>query len=153
MPLLTASPGVLETTFEHLRRCGAGRRECVAYWTGPLDEPGHVDRVERPLHRATVHGYEVDSAWVTTSFLALRDQRRTVRLQVHTHPGRAGHSETDDRFALVTAPGFLSLVIPDFALGPVGFDGAVLVALGENAEWEAQPISAIEVLTPKAEAS
>jgi hypothetical protein len=41
MPLLTAAPGMLDSTFDRFRRCGAGRRECVAYWTGPADtKPG-----------------------------------------------------------------------------------------------------------------
>ena len=35
--------------------------------------------------------------------------------QVHTHPGRAYHSEMDDRYAVVTSPGGLSLVVPDIA--------------------------------------
>jgi hypothetical protein len=153
MSLLTASPGMLEATFDHFRRCGGGRRECVAYWTGPIEAPGRVDRVEHPRHRATRYGYEVDSAWVTAFFLALREDRRTVRLQVHTHPRWAGHSDTDDRFALVPALGFLSLVIPRFALGPVGLDGAVMVAMDEAGKWVPQPLSAIDVSTAEVEAS
>ena len=34
--------------------------------------------------------------------------------QVHSHPQEAYHSEADDRYAIVTAEGGLSLVVPDF---------------------------------------
>jgi proteasome lid subunit RPN8/RPN11 len=151
MPLLTATPGMLDATFDHFRRCGAGRRECVAYWTGPVDTPARVDRVEHPRHRATRSQYEVDSGWVTDLFLRLRGERRTVRLQVHTHPGRASHSETDDRFAIVPAPGFLSLVIPDFAVGPIGLDRAVLVGMDDQGEWAPWSITDVEAPVEAAE--
>src|SRR5207247_5954479 len=130
MPILTTTPGMLKASFDHSRRCGAGRRECVVYWTGPIDTPRCVDIVEPPLHRATPYGYEVDSAWLTDFFLRLRRDRRSARGQVHTHPQRAGHSGTDDLFALVPATGFLSLVIPDLALCPLDLDRAALLQRG-----------------------
>jgi hypothetical protein len=76
-----------------------------------------------------------------------------VRLQAHTHPGWASHSETDDRFALIPAPGFLSLVIPDFALGPVGLDRAVLVAMDDQSEWVPRSLADIEAPVETVETS
>jgi hypothetical protein len=111
----------------------------------------HVDRVEHPRHRAGRFGYEVDTLWVTEFFLRLRDERRTARLQAHTHPRSAGHSETDDRFALVSVPGFLSLVIPSFAMGPIGLDDAALVAMGDDGEWVPRSTSEIEAPTVRAD--
>lgn len=135
MSSIETAPGMLTETFEHFRRCGGGRRECVAYWTGPLDHLGRVDSVAHPAHRSTAGGYEVDSSWVTSFFLSLRRDRRRARVQVHTHPGQAGHSGIDDRFALVPASGFLSLVIPNFGLGPVSLDGAYLVRMDDMGNW------------------
>lgn len=146
MTVLRTNPGVLTESFEHFRRCGDGRRECVVYWTGPLDDPACIDEVEHPLHRASPFGYEVDSGWVTSFFLRLRRERRAARVQVHTHPQWAGHSETDDVFALVPAPGFLSLVIPEFGLGPVSYDAAFLAQMGADGEWLPRPVS--EILAP-----
>jgi hypothetical protein len=137
VPVLRAAPGVLNRSFEHLRCCGQGRRECVVYWTGPLSEPGFVDAVEHPLHTATPFGYEVGSAWVTSFFICLRNDRRSTRIQVHTHPRRASHSETDDRFALAPAPGFLSLVIPNYGRGRASLDAAHLVEMDAAGEWVA----------------
>jgi hypothetical protein len=132
---LQAAPGVLAQTFGYFRRCGQGRRECVVYWTGPLSQPGLVDLVVHPVHVATPFGYQVDSSWVTAFFVQLYEERRSARVQVHTHPGAAWHSNTDDRFALAPAPGFLSLVIPDYGTGPVTLDNAYLTEMNHAGEW------------------
>jgi hypothetical protein len=143
MGLIEAVPGVLAQTFEHFRDCGRGRRECVVYWTGPTDSPGLVDGVVHPLHRSAGGGYEVDSTWVTSFFLELRRQRKHARVQVHTHPHHASHSWIDDQFALVPAPGFLSLVIPDFGIGDVSLRNAHLVRTNQRCEWSEIPLSEI----------
>lgn len=127
--------GVLEQTFEHLRSCGEGRRECVVYLTGPVDDPDVVDGVIHPRHAASVGGYDLDSEAIAEFWRDLVAQRRSIRIQVHTHPGVAFHSWRDDALALVHTPGFLSLVIPDFALGPVGFDGAFLAERTSEGRW------------------
>jgi hypothetical protein len=144
--VLETAPGMLAVAFRQLRACGGGRRECVLYWTGRIDTPGLVDRIEHPRHHSRAGGYEVDSAWVTALFRRLRDDRRCVRMQIHTHPGPAGHSDTDDRFALVPASGFLSLVIPDFAGGFVSLDRAHLVQMDDKGEWRRVAVS--EVIAP-----
>jgi hypothetical protein len=126
---------VLDASFRQLRECGAGRAECVLYWCAFLGQPDLLTRAVHPVHRAGPYGYEVDSAWVTSFFLELRRARQTARVQVHTHPGQAGHSRTDDQFALVPAAGFFSLVIPRFAGGPPGFAGTVLVRMQPDGTW------------------
>ena len=146
MPVLRAAPGVLAKSFERFRCCGQGRRECVVYWTGPLSEPGFVDAVEHPLHTATPFGYEVDSGWVTSFFVRLRHNRRSTRAQVHTHPRRASHSQTDDRFALAPARDFLSLVIPEYGMGPASLDAAYLMEMDAGGKWVAR--DPVEVLAP-----
>jgi proteasome lid subunit RPN8/RPN11 len=127
--------GVLEHTFEHLRNCGGGRRECVVYLTGPLDEPNIVDGLVHPLHTASSAGYDLDSDAIAQLWLELAHERRSIRVQVHTHPGSAYHSSRDDRLALIHTPGFLSLVVPNFALGPVGLTGSYLAERTESGDW------------------
>jgi hypothetical protein len=75
--------------------------------------------------------------WVTQFFLDLRRTQETVKVQVHTHPREAGHSAIDDRFSLVPATGFLSLVIPDFATGPAGLAGTALARMQPDGTWAA----------------
>jgi hypothetical protein len=145
--MMCLAQGVLEQTFEHLRRCGGGSRECVVFLVGPLQTPALIDATIHPKHSASASGYELDPhaiAEISTQLLALG---QTVRVQVHTHPGVAYHSPRDDAFALVHTPGFLSLVIPKFALGPVGFDGAFLAERTEDGGWVArQPNSRLELV-------
>jgi hypothetical protein len=97
----------------------------VAYWLGPQADPERVTDVVQPVHLATAHHYEVDSAWVTGFLLRLRADRLSVRAQVHTHPGPfVRHSPTDDAFALAPSEGFLSLVLPFFAMGSITLAGS-----------------------------
>jgi proteasome lid subunit RPN8/RPN11 len=126
---------LLEQTYEQLVQCGQGTRECVGYWLGPTDDAEVVRRIVHPLHRSGPFGYEVDSGYVNELFLDLRRTRETVRLQVHTHPEEASHSGVDDAFALAPSTGFLSLVIPDFALGPPDLARCHLVEMQPDGEW------------------
>ena len=133
--MLALSEAVLSSTFDQLRSCGAGRRECVAYWVARNTAPHVLARVAHPVHSAIGGGYEVDGDWVMQFFINLRSSQETVRVQIHTHPREAGHSWIDDAYALVPAEGFFSLVIPDFAQGPVGLDGAHLVEMTADGHW------------------
>jgi hypothetical protein len=135
---------LLGESFAQLRTCGAGRHECIAYWCAAVDEPDLLTCVVHPVHHAGPAWYEVDSAWVTEFFLQLRQDRQTVRVQVHTHPGPAGHSGTDDQFSLVPATGFLSLVIPRFASGRIGLQDTYLGRMQPTGTWER--VDAQEVL-------
>jgi hypothetical protein len=125
---------VLAQTFAALRRCGQGHCECVVYWTGPNDTDA-VDRVEHPLHRRSPCGYELDGDWLTGFWVRLARESRSVKAQVHTHPGEAFHSLTDDRWPIVSQPGFVSIVIPDFASGSISFERAWIAQLDEKGVW------------------
>lgn len=138
--------GVLETAFEHLRRCGGARDECVVYLTGPVDRAPLVDDVIHPTHTAGPAGYDVPSSTLARLWAELAQEGRSIRVQVHTHPGAAFHSARDDALALVHTPGFLSLVIPDFAAGPVGLEGAFLAERDEGGSWVAvEPASRLRI--------
>ena len=132
---------VLERTFAHFRECGQGRRECQALWIGPWTAPETVTDVVHPKHAAHVGGFVVDDRWLTDFWLRLSKEKLGVRAQVHTHPGEAFHSKTDDDFPIVHSIGFLSLVIPHFARGAIGFDDAYLAEIRPDATWREVPIS------------
>jgi hypothetical protein len=80
-------------------------------------------------------GFELDSDWLSSFWTQLADTKTGVRVQIHTHPGAAFHSPVDDAFPIVHTPGFLSLVIPDFALGGINFERAYLTEIGQAGEW------------------
>jgi hypothetical protein len=46
----------------------------------------------------------------------LRSTRRRIAAQIHTHPGRAYHSDVDAKWAIIRHVGALSLVLPRFAI-------------------------------------
>jgi hypothetical protein len=81
-------------------------------------------------------GFELDDAWLSGFWLRLAEENLGIRIQVHTHPGEAFHSPIDDEFPIIHTPGFLSLVIPDFALGPIGFERAYLTEIQADGRWQ-----------------
>jgi hypothetical protein len=133
--------GVLAQAFGHLRRCGTGRRECIVYLTGPVDDPQLIDGVVHPRHTAGPAGYDLDSASIAELWRELLASGRSIRMQAHTHPGAAYHSSRDDALAIVHTPGFLSLVIPDFASGQIGLDHALLAERTRDGGWTQAPIA------------
>jgi hypothetical protein len=133
-PLLRLASNVLEKTFEILRSCGCSECECVVYWTGPANTEV-IDAVEHPMHRRSPYGYHIDDSWLTSFGFCLGRHRRSVKVQVHTHPGAAFHSETDNDWPLVAQPGFLSVVIPNFAKNEMTLEGAWIGRLQPDGTW------------------
>jgi hypothetical protein len=54
---------------------------------------------------------------MTALMAHLRARKLGLAAQVHSHPGRAFHSEADDAWASVRHEGALSVVVPNFAAG------------------------------------
>jgi hypothetical protein len=136
--LLHLAEGVIAKTFGTLRKCGRGQCECAVFWTGPADA-AVVDGVEHPIHKRSPFGYEVDDGWLTNFWKQLAASSRSVRVQIHTHPGRAFHSATDDEWPIVSQAGFISIVIPNYATGEPSLDGAWVGRLRKDGEWERLP--------------
>jgi hypothetical protein len=55
--------------------------------------------------------------------------------QIHAHPHNAYHSLADDQLALIRLPGGLSVVVPDFASGPLRPRRWSVNQLGEDGVW------------------
>jgi hypothetical protein len=128
-------PTLLRETFAELRRCGNGRRECQVLWVSPWEQMNAIARVEHPIHRAIVDGFELEGAWLNAFWRDLARTKSGVRVQIHTHPSTAFHSPTDDAWPIIHTPGFLSLVIPRFAQGPPGFQEAFLTEIQADGSW------------------
>lgn len=103
-------------TEEALRGCGLHRRECVVYWSARLPPTNTVTVVcfFHPCHQSSSIGYDVNDIEVYRYNKILYEKCEFAVAQLHTHPGGAFHSATDDHWPLVHQPGFLSIVIPDF---------------------------------------
>jgi hypothetical protein len=126
---LAVREGLLAQTLSVLRRCGAGREECVAFWAGPVGEPGVADTLLHPDHRSGRGGYEVSEEWLADAWERLDEEGLAIRVQVHTHPFEAFHSATDDAYPIVGTPGFYSLVLPRFGEEPQTLADAYLARL------------------------
>jgi len=135
---LLVTGDVLPETFRTLSACGEGRRECVAYWTGPAND-AVVDGVEHPIHKRSAYGYEVDDGWLTQFWKKLAQLGRSIKAQVHTHPGAAFHSAVDDQWPIISQPGFLSIVIPNFASRAASLENAWVGRLRPDGVWEQLP--------------
>lgn len=138
---------LLDATFAHVRVCGRGRAECQVLWIGPWSDPDVVTEVVHPEHRAYRGGFVLDDAWLTRFWLRLAERGDGIRAQVHTHPREAFHSATDDEWPVVHLEGFLSLVIPDFGLGPVSLERTYLAEIGPDGEFRAvDPLARLAIL-------
>lgn len=125
---------VVRETFRVFRECGRGECECAVYWTGPAFDD-LVDEVEHPVHKRSALGYQIDDGWLTEFWKRLGTSKRSIKAQVHTHPEEAFHSATDDQWPIVSQPGFISIVIPNFASGEPSLDNAWVGRLQPNGEW------------------
>ena len=141
MPIYRLPRRMIEETFSIFRSCGDNQRECQLYWASPWNDPLALTEVVHPAHKSSRYGLSIDDAWITSFWNELSEHGLGVRVQVHTHPEDAFHSVTDDTFPLLFNPGFLSLVIPDFAMGPVGFRDAYLTEIQPNGGWKRVPIN------------
>ena len=137
---------LLARTFSCVRECGRGFHECQALWVSSWLEPELLTEVVHPKHRAYGDGFVLDDQWLNDFWLRLGAENLGIRFQVHTHPRTAFHSPTDDAYPIIHKPGFLSLVIPNFGLGPVGFDGAYLTEIQADGAWRQVSIGSRLVL-------
>lgn len=134
---------IIQETFHALVKCGQGRCECVIYWTGPVGKSDGIDGWDHPTHRRSPCGYEIDDHWLTDYWFRLGRKRREILAQVHTHPGQAFHSTTDDCWPVVSQPGFISIVIPNFALGQMNLEGAWIGRLSSSGQWLSLKLSEV----------
>jgi hypothetical protein len=98
-----------------LRQAGVQGHEGFAIWAGTLaGGDAHVGTLVVP-RASSGPGHGEISRETTGRVLNALDERDLVPMaQLHTHPRRAYLSPTDAIRPLVAAPGFLSIVIPDF---------------------------------------
>jgi proteasome lid subunit RPN8/RPN11 len=132
--LLRLASDIVQKTFSTFRECGRGECECAVYWIG-LSESNLVNGVEHPIHRRSPFGYEINDHWLTDFWKRLAASKQSVKAQVHTHPGEAFHSASDDNWPIVSQEGFLSIVIPDFATGEISLKNAWIGRMRGDGIW------------------
>ncbi|HKW76646.1 MAG TPA: Mov34/MPN/PAD-1 family protein [Terriglobales bacterium] len=116
-------PSVITTTLRVLQVFGAQGCEGMVLWVGELTEgSAHITRavvpLQRPIKSEDGVGYFIESQTLFELNQKLSETGLRLIAQVHSHPGEAYHSAADDRYAIVTSEGGLSLVVPDFGRAP-----------------------------------
>lgn len=134
---------VLEFTIDRLAERGRQGLEAFVLWGGRRLGRGRLEisTAIYPEQQAydTEEGLLVvvrdDALFVVNRSLNQRGE--VLAAQVHTHPGEAYHSITDDALPIVTIVGGLSVVIPDFASAATkSRDRWAWYQLSANARWE-----------------
>jgi proteasome lid subunit RPN8/RPN11 len=130
----------VENTLAHLGAAGRLGVECIVLWLGRRTEGGWcVEEAYRPDHFAKLDQFVIPATAMQTLHDRLRQHRLMVVAQVHSHPGRAFHSEADDEGAIVRHAGALSLVLPMFGLKTTRetfLTHAALYRLSDDNRWE-----------------
>jgi hypothetical protein len=114
----------VENVYTHIRLAGKEGVECVGLWLGRQESnlftvycsliPAQKGcRLEEGLL------YQVGGEELYRINKWAYEQKVVLLAQIHSHPGRAYHSETDDAFPIVTALGGFSIVIPNFGSDPI----------------------------------
>ncbi|MDE5445605.1 hypothetical protein GWG65_30175 [Bradyrhizobium sp. CSA207] len=124
----------------HLRKVGREGHEGLGLWVGR--QTGHHFQVHRTLIPAQRHIRTGDGVCVVIgpeelhriNVLLYREKLMLVA-QIHSHPGRAYHSSTDDAYAIAATVGCLSLVVPDFARAPFDLGNIASYRLDGAGVW------------------
>jgi len=142
---------VADETNEILRAVGERGTEAFALWVG--NREGLVFKVTETVIPAQTGHITDDGVCVSVGpeelhrlNVWLYTKKLNIIAQLHTHPGSAYHSETDDRFAIATTAGCLSLVIPDFARHPFSLSACAVYKLTENGIWSFLPVAQVQKL-------
>ncbi len=131
---------VVAETEAALREAGREGYERFVLWSGEIDD---TRLVVRTAHHPDQRAYRLpDGLCVTIDGEALHalnvwllNHQELLAVQIHSHPGEAYHSDTDNTYPVVTALGGLSIVTPDFCSGPLLGRGCAVLRLSRLG-WE-----------------
>jgi proteasome lid subunit RPN8/RPN11 len=132
---------VIDSIHAHLRLTGAAHCEGVGFWAGRLFGEDFV--VEAAIVPPQTTGHMENGLAVVVSGDALfrmnvwlHENHMTTIAQVHSHPGDAYHSDTDNDYAIMTRTGGLSIVVPNFARDEFSLDIVVVHRLEPDGSWK-----------------
>ncbi|KJS13230.1 MAG: hypothetical protein VR67_05510 [Peptococcaceae bacterium BRH_c8a] len=114
----------ISQTIEWLKIAGLVRCEALVLWAGEFasSEVFMVSTAiypeQTPIRSPNGIGYVVDSEELFKVNKWLYENDRILIAQIHSHPTHAFHSDTDNKYPLVTATGQFSIVVPFFAQDP-----------------------------------
>lgn len=123
-----------------MRSAGKARLEGMVLWAGrQANQIFDVTELVVPRQRAlsTSDGLcaIVDEEELRRLNIYLYKGSLELIAQVHTHPGRAYHSSTDDANAITTTVGSFSIVVPNFAVIDYALSHCAVYRLNAGGSW------------------
>ena len=131
----------LEEVYTHLRKVGIKRFEGVALWAGAPAGESSFDITTTIIPNQTSYNHEngllytVDGDELYKINVWLYQNKLTLMSQIHSHPGAAYHSDTDDAFPIIAVNGGLSIVIPNFGFDELSIDTWAVYRLIPDKGW------------------
>jgi hypothetical protein len=101
-----------------MRRFGEEQRECYVWWGGyfTTEGDGQVLTALCPAIQTDFGHIHLDNRELTALHTRLRALDQVLLAELHTHPpGAGGQNEVDAAHPAATYPGFISVVVPNFA--------------------------------------
>lgn len=131
---------LLQHTIEHLRKVGEQRFEGITLWAGmPKNNNFYVTDSIAPTQKLLrIKGHTcvtVENEELHRLNVWLYQNKKLLIAQIHSHPGEAYHSDTDDQFPIVTAIGSISVVVPNFARNSNNLNNCALYRLDNFGRW------------------
>ena len=127
----------LRETEEAIRSAGQDGYESFVLWSGTCDDDTFtVAKVHIPEQTSYKLDaglcVRIDGSELHRLNVWLYEAQQIIGVQVHSHPGDAYHSETDDTYPIATLDGSLSIVLPFF--GRDGWESSDIAAyrLGQD---------------------
>jgi len=139
---VTVPAGVIDPVVAHLRMCGAHGLEGVAFWAGELQgrqfvvTQAFIPRQHALTDTRSRVGVAIDGDELFRLNVWLHKVGLQLIAQIHSHPGSAYHSSTDDDMSVVTRVGALSIVVPDFAAGAFELSAISVHRLSKVGNWK-----------------
>lgn len=129
-----------DATDQFLREQGGRFHEGLVLWVGrhPPGDPATflVTRAIVPEQRTGPISVQVPGPEVGKVCDEIAQANEVIGVQIHSHPGVALHTHTDDEGALVTLIGGLSIVVPDYGKVSVRQLGRCAVYRWRGEDWQ-----------------
>ncbi|MGA2408250.1 MAG: Mov34/MPN/PAD-1 family protein [Bacteroidales bacterium] len=130
----------LSDAYTFLKKAGKKSFEAVALFAGQVNNNNAIiSEVIYPLQESSksMYGlmYSVDGEELHRINIWLYQNDLKLIAQIHSHPTKAYHSETDDEFPIITTLGGLSIVVPYFAKDPLNHLTWAYYRLHSESNW------------------
>jgi proteasome lid subunit RPN8/RPN11 len=122
-PELSIPAPLWRELLQGLRVRGQGRRESGAFLLGPKAGQRRIssivfyDQIDPAAYDTGI--IEIDGGCMADLWRICRERGEAVLADVHTHPGGASQSDSDQAHPMIAEPGHLAMIMPRFAAEPV----------------------------------